>query len=124
MKLTRKDAQEMGLARYFTGRPCERGHLAERETETMRCLACSGVLKLGFSPRRGSRTNRAEFFLLVPAPIHGALIEYAQEAAHMKARPQKALFWAAGTDKIWFDVPADIAAWIYQEALRLNAGLL
>lgn len=42
-------AKEHGLTRYFTGRPCKRGHLAERFASTRQCSECmnmhSGVWK-------------------------------------------------------------------------------
>ena len=38
--VTRKEAKERGLARYFTGKPCPHGHLAERRASTCRCVEC------------------------------------------------------------------------------------
>jgi hypothetical protein len=38
--ITRKQAQEQGLTRYFTGKPCLRGHVAERQTTNGKCQAC------------------------------------------------------------------------------------
>lgn len=39
--ITRKQAQEQGLKRYFTGEPCPYGHIAERFTKGAVCYACS-----------------------------------------------------------------------------------
>jgi hypothetical protein len=36
----RYDALRRGLPRYFTGYPCDRGHIAERDTKTQKCVAC------------------------------------------------------------------------------------
>jgi len=36
----RKDALELGLKRYFTGKPCKRGHVAERITSSKECMGC------------------------------------------------------------------------------------
>ena len=36
----RAAAKIAGQARYFTGRPCPRGHIAERQTSTGQCVAC------------------------------------------------------------------------------------
>jgi hypothetical protein len=41
--LTRKDAKRLGLKRYFTGRPCRRGHIAERYVSTKTCVECSAL---------------------------------------------------------------------------------
>lgn len=39
--ITRKTATAQGLKRYFTGKPCPRGHVAERLVSGRRCLECS-----------------------------------------------------------------------------------
>ena len=46
-QLTRQEAQELGLPRYFTGKPCKRGNVAERDTKTKKCLCqdCEEVRK-------------------------------------------------------------------------------
>jgi len=36
----REAARAQGLVRYFTGKPCKRGHVAERLTSTANCLEC------------------------------------------------------------------------------------
>lgn len=41
--ITREEARERGLKRYFTGRPCKRGHLEERATSNSTCLGCKRV---------------------------------------------------------------------------------
>lgn len=37
---TRKQARERGLVRYFTGKACPRGHVAERFVSYGQCVAC------------------------------------------------------------------------------------
>ncbi|WP_262027131.1 endonuclease VII domain-containing protein [Microvirga sp. Mcv34] len=37
----RWEALRNGLPRFFTGYPCNRGYVSERETKTGKCLACS-----------------------------------------------------------------------------------
>jgi hypothetical protein len=39
--LTRAEAIELGSARYFTGKPCPSGHVAERFVSTRGCTACT-----------------------------------------------------------------------------------
>ncbi len=39
--ITRKDARRLFLRRYFTGKPCGRGHLSERSTDTSVCDECN-----------------------------------------------------------------------------------
>lgn len=36
----RQDAINAGLSRYFTGKPCKRGHIAERGANHKHCVAC------------------------------------------------------------------------------------
>ncbi len=38
--VTRAEAKAVGLKRYFTGKPCPKGHVAERYTDKGSCLAC------------------------------------------------------------------------------------
>ena len=39
--ITREEAQEQGLIKYFTGEPCKFGHISERYVTGKRCLACA-----------------------------------------------------------------------------------
>lgn len=38
--ISRKDAKARGLKRYFTGKPCERGHFSERYVSVAHCVEC------------------------------------------------------------------------------------
>ena len=40
---SRAEAKERGLTRYFTGKPCKRGHVAERTTRNGHCGLCQRV---------------------------------------------------------------------------------
>jgi hypothetical protein len=39
--ISRENARERGLNRYFTGKPCNRGHMAERYLSNRECVACA-----------------------------------------------------------------------------------
>lgn len=39
--VSRQEALSLGLKRYFTGKPCGRGHVAERYVSRPTCLACN-----------------------------------------------------------------------------------
>jgi hypothetical protein len=41
--VSRKDAKAAGLKRYFTGKPCLRGHIAERLVSRARCNECKRI---------------------------------------------------------------------------------
>ena len=38
--ITRKQAREQGLTRFYTGKPCKRGHDSERQTSSGICCKC------------------------------------------------------------------------------------
>lgn len=38
--ISRIDARAQGLKRYFTGRPCKRGHIVERHVSNLTCMEC------------------------------------------------------------------------------------
>lgn len=39
--ISRKEAKERGLKRYFTGKPCKHGHIAERLVSNSTCFECT-----------------------------------------------------------------------------------
>jgi hypothetical protein len=39
--ISHKDAKAAGLKRYFTGKPCKRGHVAERFVSSADCTECN-----------------------------------------------------------------------------------
>jgi hypothetical protein len=39
--LSRNEAIALGLKRYFTGEPCNHGHIAERNVQSRRCQECA-----------------------------------------------------------------------------------
>jgi hypothetical protein len=39
--ISRKAASDVGMARYFTGAPCSRGHLTERYVSSGNCVKCA-----------------------------------------------------------------------------------
>jgi hypothetical protein len=38
--ISRKEAKEQGLTRYFTGKPCPKGHIAEKAVSNCTCVQC------------------------------------------------------------------------------------
>lgn len=52
------DAVERGLPRYFTGKPCLRGHIAERSTKNRECIACANE-RSARDPNKAERTRRS-----------------------------------------------------------------
>ena len=48
--VTKQQAKELGLTRYFTGLPCRKAHITERFVSTNRCIECSA--KRNNNPKR------------------------------------------------------------------------
>ncbi len=53
--LSRKDAKSIGVKRFFTGKPCIRGHIAERFVSTNSCIEC---MRGHFQTWRAKNTDR------------------------------------------------------------------
>jgi hypothetical protein len=46
--ISRSEALVTGVLRYYTGKPCKHGHVAERLTSCGRCLTCHRITKEKF----------------------------------------------------------------------------
>jgi hypothetical protein len=61
----RDEARALGLKRFFTGKPCKRGHIAERYIGSGRCVQCDRTLTREHARKRraadpeGYRSRRA-----------------------------------------------------------------
>lgn len=60
--ITRKEAIEQGLKRYFTGKPCKHGHVSERSVGGRVCVDCTRIRALKSKVYHGSyyEKNRDE----------------------------------------------------------------
>lgn len=47
--ITRKEAQTQGLHKFFTGKPCKRGHIAERTVSKYMCVECQKILSKNYA---------------------------------------------------------------------------
>lgn len=56
--ISRQVALEKGLPRYFTGNPCQRGHVAERYTQGCSCVACLQENLANLDPRHRKLKHR------------------------------------------------------------------
>ncbi len=65
--ITRAEAKAQGRARYFTGKPCKRGHVAERYVSIATCVECNseaGRKRLATNPeysRKHYAANRERY---------------------------------------------------------------
>jgi hypothetical protein len=56
--ITKAEAKAAGLTRYFTGKPCRRGHMSDRGIDGA-CIECRRALEA--ADRAASRASRAAF---------------------------------------------------------------
>lgn len=54
-------ARERGYRRYFTGKPCLRGHVSERAAERKTCIACRQELQNAANARPEKKAKRSEY---------------------------------------------------------------
>jgi hypothetical protein len=52
VKTPRRAAELSGANRYFTGKPCKRGHIVERRTHNGQCIACQHITDLRWKKPR------------------------------------------------------------------------
>ena len=46
--ITRAEAKEKGLTRYFTGKACKHGHISERSVGGWHCIECKKGMAKGY----------------------------------------------------------------------------
>lgn len=83
--ISRADAKARGLLRYFTGEPCKRGHVSERQVSNFACLECKNEKRKEFARRNPdavSRANKKHYYA-----NHDRML--ARAAAYSKAHPEK-----------------------------------
>ena len=49
--ISHKEAKRRGLTRYFTGKPCKRGHISERRINNHTCIKCVRETSKGYQAR-------------------------------------------------------------------------
>lgn len=57
--ITREQALDRGLARYFTGTQCKNGHVDERWTRSYSCISCIRLAKRASRKRVADRLAAA-----------------------------------------------------------------
>jgi hypothetical protein len=119
---TRRQAAEAGEKRYYTGRPCSKGHDAQRFTSTGVCVQCAAGYVKEYNKRlvRQANANAAGIFTY---PLHpddvAAALAYCQaldlqrgRAPHVPAAPvaMPPAFDAAAARALALGKAVDIAA--------------
>lgn len=85
--ISAREAFDAGLLRYFTGKPCKRGHIAERSVSNSRCIVCSLA-----SSNAWKRDN--------PEKLRAQTKRYYDRTTPEKRRERKRKHWAEHSDQI------------------------
>lgn len=78
---TRREAAEAGETKYFTGRPCSRGHLGPRYTVSGICCKCNVEATKTYSKRMHQKINarlQGHFSYALHPADHAAALAYCQ----------------------------------------------
>jgi hypothetical protein len=60
--ITRAEAKAAGLTRYYTGKPCKKGHISERDVSSHTCSECLRLRRQSWvkaNPEKRQKTERA-----------------------------------------------------------------
>ena len=121
--ISRNDARELNLSRYFTGKSCKHGHIAERYTSTATCLICNDTRKKKYyqdnkescieSNRKWQKENK-ELVAKYSRDWHHKNPEYGLEMSNQR-RAAKNLATPS-----WYEGEKDDIIELYQEAKQLT----
>lgn len=113
--ITRKDALAQGLPRYFTGKPCKKGHVAERRTKERVCLACMSESHADWYARNRETKIAKNKAHAAANPHQGR----ERTRRWRKGNPEKAASYA----REWYSCPENRAAHRHRRrALEVKAG--
>lgn len=85
--ITKKEARERGLIKYYTGKPCPRGHIVERYVKNGCCVTCNSD--------NATRTSRSEKLQNMMLDTVNITVEVPRGKAEVLRRYAKALCKAA-----------------------------
>lgn len=88
-KMKRKDAYVLGIVRYWSGQPCQRGHHSERYTRSGSCIECTRFFSNG---RNGS--TLVSFKLAA----HSDDVKLIRDFAYSLARARRLDHWLKRND--------------------------
>jgi hypothetical protein len=87
--ITRKQARAQGLSRYFTGKACKQGHLAERSTRHADCIECVRLKNSRTYWRDPARDNARRKASRQASPEKAKAYSRLQSAQWKRKNPEK-----------------------------------
>lgn len=118
--ISRKQAHELGRKRFYTGRPCLNGHLAQRFVTTGGCVACNAARSKLFAMAKSNEVGK--FVYPLHPDDHAAALAYCQALDMQRGRMPTRFDVAAPMPAIQAVAPA-IPAHIAQHRADLVASL-
>lgn len=96
--ITRAEAKALGLKRYFTGKPCKRGHVAERYSNDQSCVSCKAEDRAANKEQNAAyfrewRKNNPSYLAPSEAPEIRRARDRAAYAKNPEAKKESARKW-------------------------------
>lgn len=57
---TKAEARALGVPRFFTGKPCNRNHVAERRTACGTCIQCARIAEEKYRDNNGDKCRKSQ----------------------------------------------------------------
>lgn len=130
-------ALKAGESKYFTGKPCKRGHVALRYTCSGKCVEC-GALQASqwvLENREGSRAIKARWSAANPEKVKAARVAYRADKAadrerraayrlanHAKVAAQQSAWYEKNKAEVKARMRANTKRWAVQNPDKRAAG--
>lgn len=98
--ITRAEARAQGLKRYFTTKPCKRGHVAERHVSNLTCMECQREKTAARYPSRDPAKERERLVLWREANREKVNARSRARAASLEGKAYKAAWFQANKARI------------------------
>ena len=99
--MKRREAEDLGLVKYNTGKPCKRGHFADRYVKSAQCVECVKIQSSAWkfeNPEKHSASMRK--WIENNRELHGVRVKRWQSANKDKVRADAKAWIAANPDKV------------------------
>jgi hypothetical protein len=90
--VTREQARQYGLTRFFTGKPCKHGHLSQRTTANGGCIQCNAITTKALYQQEApeKRQRRLETTVAWRAKFREDCLAYGRDYARAHKAEQRA----------------------------------
>lgn len=88
-----KEARLLGATRYFTGEPCNYGHIAPRLTSNKGCITCSALKKKAWNEVNKARNAEMQRKRVSANPEHYRAVKKAWNKANPEGQKKRSRRW-------------------------------